>query len=243
MEQNPNKVFFRIVTPSKIMYVILLAKNGKSLGDQKKRQKNNPGMEGEKKQRPLFTCGEGKKRIYGKTTWNMEGLDYFYTVEKNSKDVYNTPKQFSALVNGWERWEPDDKTKKDPLRTRWRNPDDKNSRKKGKSDINKGWWDDEEDGYSLDKFFKDLDCDYDFDEDVAKRICNKVLGDSLLEVEAKYTQEEEHGEEGEEGENIDNEQQGDNGEENTSSKVIDAPLSVVPDRPQQERRAGTKYKK
>jgi hypothetical protein len=73
--------------------------------------------------------------------------------------------------------------------------------KKGKHDINKGWWDDKKDGYSSDKFFKDLDCDYDFDEDVAKRICNKVLGDSLLEDKAKCNQEEEHGKEGEEEKN------------------------------------------
>jgi hypothetical protein len=147
MEQNPNVVFFQMVTPSNIAYVILLVKNGKSLWYQKKRQKNNPGMGGDKKERPLFNCGEGKKRMYGKTMWNMEVLDYFYTAEKNWKDVYNTWKQFSALVNGWKRWEPDDKTKKDPLRTRWRNPDEKYSGKKGKSDINKGWWEDEEDGY------------------------------------------------------------------------------------------------
>jgi hypothetical protein len=93
----------------------------------------------------------------------------------------------------------------------------------------------------LDKFFKDLDCNYDIDDDIAKRIYNKVFGDSLSEEEAKYNQEEEHGKEEEEGENNDDEQ-GDNGEENTSSKV-DAPLPVMPDRPQQERRAGTKYKK
>ncbi len=88
-------------------------------------------MGGEKKERLLFTREECEKRRYSKTTWNMKGLDYFYTLKKNWKDVYNTQKQLSALVNGWERWEPDDKTEKDPLRTRWRNPDEKNSRKKG----------------------------------------------------------------------------------------------------------------
>jgi hypothetical protein len=87
MEQSPNIVFFQMVTPSNIAYVILLVKNGKSLWDQKKRQMNNPGMGGEKKERPLFTRGEGKKRTYGKTVWNMEGLDYFFTVEKNWMDV------------------------------------------------------------------------------------------------------------------------------------------------------------
>jgi hypothetical protein len=190
-------------------------------------------MGGEKKERPLLTCGAGKKRTYGKTTQNMEGLDYFYTAEKNLKDVYNTGKQFSALANGWEMWEPDDKAKKDPLRMQWRNPpDEKNSRKKGKSDNNKGWWEDKEDGYSLDKFFKDLDCDYEIGEDIAKRIYNKVLGDSLLEEETKYNQEDECGKEGEEGETKNDNEQGNDGEENTSSKVIDAPSSVMPDRPQ-----------
>jgi hypothetical protein len=101
MEQNPNKAFVQMVTPRNIVCVILLVKNGKSLWDQKKRQKNNPGMEGEKKERPIFTCGEGKKRMYRKTTWNMERLDYFYTAEKNWKDVYNTRKEFSAwLMDG-----------------------------------------------------------------------------------------------------------------------------------------------
>ncbi len=122
------------------------------------------------------------------------------------------------------------------------NPDEKNSRKKGKSDNNKGWWEDEEDGYSLDKFFKDLDFDYDIDHNMTKRIYNKVLGDSLSDEKAKYNQEEEHGKEREEGENNDNEQ-GDNRGKNTSSKVIDAPLFVMPDRFQRERKAGIKYKK
>ncbi len=211
-----------MVTPSNIAYVISLVENGKSLWDQTKREKNNPGMGGEKKERPLFTHLEGMKRTYVKTTRNMKGLGYFYTAENNWKDVYNTRKQFSALVNGWERWEPYDKTKKDLLRMQWRNPDEKNSREKGKSDNNKGWWEDEEDGYSSDKFFKDLDCDYDIQDIIAKRIYNDVLGDSLLEEEAKYNQKEEPGKEGEEGENNDDEQ-GNDGEENTSSKVIDAP--------------------
>jgi hypothetical protein len=119
---------------------------------------------------------------YGRT-----GL--FLHSRKELEGFYNTQKQFSALVNGWERWEPDDKTKKDPLRTWWRNPDEKNSKNKDKSDNNKGWWEDKEDGYSLDKFFKDLDCDHDIDDDIAKRIYNEVLGDSFSEEEGKYNQE------------------------------------------------------
>ncbi len=36
MEQSMNIVFYQMVTPSNIAYVILLVKNGKSLWDQKK---------------------------------------------------------------------------------------------------------------------------------------------------------------------------------------------------------------
>ncbi len=31
-------------------------------------------------------------------------------------EVYNSKEQFSALVNGWEVWEPNNKTRKDPIR-------------------------------------------------------------------------------------------------------------------------------
>ncbi len=35
----------------------------------------NPHGNGEKKLRPLFTSGKGKKRLFGKSVWTREGLD------------------------------------------------------------------------------------------------------------------------------------------------------------------------
>jgi hypothetical protein len=33
--------------------------------------------------------------------------------------MYNDKVQFSVLINGWENWEPKEKSKKDALRTYW----------------------------------------------------------------------------------------------------------------------------
>ncbi len=49
MELSLSIVCFQMVTPSNIVYVIMLVKNGKSLCDQKKSQKNNPGIGGRRK--------------------------------------------------------------------------------------------------------------------------------------------------------------------------------------------------
>ncbi len=74
-----------------------------------------------KTKKPLFTAGEGAKRTFGKSTWNKEGLKYFHSAERNWQEVYRSKEQISALVNGWERWEPGDNKKvKELLRTRWR---------------------------------------------------------------------------------------------------------------------------
>jgi hypothetical protein len=69
-------------------------------------------------------------------------------VEKNWKEGYKSKEQMSILVNGWERWEPeDDKMRKNLLRMRW----------KGTvlgspmtNDDEKGWWENN-DGYSSEK--------------------------------------------------------------------------------------------
>jgi hypothetical protein len=37
----------------------------------------------EKKSKPLFTSGSGKKRTQGKSLWNLEGMKYVHRMEKN----------------------------------------------------------------------------------------------------------------------------------------------------------------
>ncbi len=67
---------------------------------------NNPDAEPEKKAKPLFSTGERKKRESGKSVWNKEGLEFYYNVEKNWREVFNSKEEFTALINGWEKWEP-----------------------------------------------------------------------------------------------------------------------------------------
>jgi hypothetical protein len=79
-----------------------LIKNRKDMWDQTKRRQENPEARQEKRAKLLFSTGEGKRRESGKTVWNNDGLEFFYTVERNWMEVYNSKEQFSALENGWE---------------------------------------------------------------------------------------------------------------------------------------------
>jgi hypothetical protein len=47
---------------------------------------------------PLFTSGKGKKRLFGKSVWMREGVEYFYTAERNWKKVYNRTKLFFQIM-------------------------------------------------------------------------------------------------------------------------------------------------
>ena len=53
------------------------------------------------------------------------------------------------LINGWETWEPKDKSKKDALRTYWTNDKEeikKMSEENGPQE--KDWWEQEDKGYN-----------------------------------------------------------------------------------------------
>jgi hypothetical protein len=67
--------------------------------------------------------------------WNKEGLEFYYTVEKNWREVYNSKEQFSVLINEWENWEPKDKSKKDALRTFWTKDRDKDKEMSSEKNI------------------------------------------------------------------------------------------------------------
>ncbi len=56
-----------LISPSDIAYVLLLIKNDKGVCNQDVRMAANPHSGGEKKIRPLFTSGTGKKRLLGKS--------------------------------------------------------------------------------------------------------------------------------------------------------------------------------
>jgi hypothetical protein len=69
--------------PSDITYILSLIKNRKDMWDQTKKRKENPEARHGKIAELLFSIGEGKGRESGKTVWNNDGLEFFYTVERD----------------------------------------------------------------------------------------------------------------------------------------------------------------
>ena len=129
LKMTPGYCFFQFVSPSDIAYVISVIKNGKEMWDQEIRLAENQDMgedEPTKKARPLFTSGMGKKRSFGVSLWNKEGLNYYHTAEENWKTLYNSVELFSKVCNEWERWEPKEKGKrKQALKTWWKDKEAK----------------------------------------------------------------------------------------------------------------------
>ena len=155
MKINANKVFFQLVTPSDIAFVISLLKNGMPVWKRKKVLFETEEMK-KTKAKPLFTSGEGQKRSFGKTTWSKEGLKYFHKVERTWQEAYSNKEQMCALINGWERWEPDGDLKKgkELLSTNWRivemNKKAKGRREGGEDDNDDD--SDDDNGYHSDKY-------------------------------------------------------------------------------------------
>ena len=168
MKMNPNVIWFQLITPSDIAFVISLVKNGMPVWRRKTALFESDDLR-KTKAKPLFTSGEGQKRSFGKTTWSKEGLKYFHKVEATWLEEYSDKDKMSALVNGWEKWEPTDellKKGKDLLRTNW-TIIEINKKGKGKG---RGEDDDDEgsDGYHSDKY--DDVMDYELDNDNLKRV-------------------------------------------------------------------------
>ena len=168
MKMNPNVVWFQLITPSDIAFVISLMKNGMPVWKRKTALFESDHLR-KTKAKPLFMSGEGQKRSFGKTTWSKEGLKYFHKVEATWLEEYSDKDKMSALVNGWEKWEPTDdllKKGKDLLRTNWTIIEiDKKGKGKGRGED-----DDDEgsDGYHSDKY--DDVMDYELDNDNLKRV-------------------------------------------------------------------------
>ncbi len=103
--------------------------------------------------------------------WDKDGLEFYYTVEKNWKELYNDKVKFSVLINGWETWEPKDKNKKDALRTYWSCDEEKmSSEKNGPQE--KEWQEQEDEGYNTDS---KVNTEFLW-EDETKRIIKERLG-------------------------------------------------------------------
>ena len=110
LRENKGDPIFKFITPSDIAYILSIMKNGKEMWNQKKRLESTGGTTQEEKIGPLFSVGEGRKRMSGQTVWNSEGLDFFYNTKKKWEEIYNT-KMYSRLVKKWEEYEGNAKTR------------------------------------------------------------------------------------------------------------------------------------
>ena len=160
LKKNPEKPFLLFVTPSDIAFILALIKNGLGMWEQGRRLQDNPTRV-EKKALPLFTKGEGQKRESGRTIWNNEGLNFYYTAERNWKKVYSDKDELSDLFNKWERWEPEDKSRKNPVRTYWRRDEEQKDENEEEDQIE--WREEEQNvGYTED----DEEPDYYWNDDL-----------------------------------------------------------------------------
>jgi hypothetical protein len=162
LKLNPEKPFLLFVTPSDIAFTLSLIKNRRGMWDQAIRQQDNP-TQIERKALPLFTKGEGRKRESGRTVWNDEGLNFYYTAEKNWKKVYNGKEELLDLCNKWEQWEPEHKGRKNPVRMYWRRNDGEKDDIEEEEEVK--WWEEQNVGYNDDS---DNEHDITWDDDLKK---------------------------------------------------------------------------
>ena len=148
LKKNPEKPFLCFVTPSDIAFVLVIIMNGMGMWDQIRRLKDDPTHQVEKKIMPMFTKGEGLKRESGKTVWDKNGLNFYYTAEKNWKAVYTNKDEFLEVCNKWEQWEPEQKSRKDPVRTFWRELEEEKLNDTTEEASVDEWWERENMGYT-----------------------------------------------------------------------------------------------
>ena len=189
MKMNPNKLWFQLITPSDIAFVISLMKNGMPVWKRKAVLFESDDLR-KTKAKPLFTSGEGQKRTFGKTTWSKEGLKYYHKVEATWQAAYSDGEQMSALVNGWEKWEPreDLKKGKELLSTNWKIIEiNKKGRGRRDDDDDEGW--DDNSGYHSDKYDDVEDFPFELDNENLKRVTGlkKLVGekDTVSEEESE----------------------------------------------------------
>jgi hypothetical protein len=100
IRNNPGVSLMDIITPSDIAYTICLIKNSKDVWCQ---YEDDEGRK-DKKVKPVFTTGEGKKRTFGDTTWNKTGLAYFKRGQEAWKMAFQGQMQACNFRERFDDW-------------------------------------------------------------------------------------------------------------------------------------------
>ena len=90
--------YLDIITASDIAYIISLIKNSNNVW---LKMRNSDG----KLVKPLFTAGEGLKRVYGITTWNKSGMRYYEDAKTAWTEAFaRSNPQYKILREYWDKW-------------------------------------------------------------------------------------------------------------------------------------------
>ena len=60
--------------------------------------------------------------------------------------MYNDKEELSDLCNKWEQWEPENKSRKNPVRTYWRRNDEEKDDIEEEEEVK--WWEEQNVGYT-----------------------------------------------------------------------------------------------
>jgi hypothetical protein len=127
MRTMPGHMFLEFIGPSNIAYLLAVFKNGQEVWNQEIQRREGGGEPAEKKLRPLFSTGDGKKRevgkslwnnnfspshrnphyyyySLGKSLWNNEGRRYFDDMEGKWMNNYKSKAAMMKLYKRWDDW-------------------------------------------------------------------------------------------------------------------------------------------
>ncbi len=107
LKNNEGFLFIDRITPSDIVFVISILKNGCDVMDQTIKMKQLGAVvhgEMETRLQPLFTGGIGKKKEQGMSLWSDEGLKYFRRADKKWKEVYTDNEKKQMMYGEFENW-------------------------------------------------------------------------------------------------------------------------------------------
>ena len=99
--------FVDMITPSGIAFVINVIKNSQHVWDQMMKMTGlatEVDEEREKKTRPLFTEGMGRKKEQGKSLWSDEGIKYYKCAEQRWKKLYKNETVMTEMYGGFATW-------------------------------------------------------------------------------------------------------------------------------------------
>ena len=126
MRTMPGHMFLEFIGPSNIAYLLAVFKNGQVVWDQEIQIRD--GEPAQKKLKPLFSTGDGKKRevgkslwnnhfspshryphyyyyySIGKSLWNNEGRRYFDDMERKWMNNYKSKAAMMRLYKRWDDW-------------------------------------------------------------------------------------------------------------------------------------------